>query len=62
MVDPEWGLRIGAENGTSRHLDGAAVDEVRVESVARSPSWIKLCYENQRPDGDRLVSWGTRLR
>lgn len=24
------------------------VDEVRVESVARSPAWIKLCFESQR--------------
>jgi len=26
------------------------IDEVRDESVARSPEWIKLCFENQKPN------------
>ncbi len=30
------------------------IDEVRESMVARSPEWIKLCYENQRAD-QRLV-------
>lgn len=33
------------------------VDEVRVSSVARDSNWLKLCYQNQRPDGDRLVAY-----
>ncbi|MCP4711138.1 MAG: LamG domain-containing protein, partial [Planctomycetes bacterium] len=36
-----------------RYWDGI-IDEVRVESVTRSPNWIKLCYENQKP-GQSLV-------
>lgn len=32
-----------------RSWDGF-LDEVRIENVARSADWIKLCYESQRPD------------
>jgi len=32
----------------ARHFQGA-LDEVRFGSVARSPGWIRLCYENQKP-------------
>lgn len=61
LLGGNWGLRIGGEAPGNRQFTGF-VDEVRIESVARSAAWIKLCYENQRPDGDRLVSWGTRTR
>lgn len=30
------------------------LDEVRISNVERSADWVKLCYENQRPD-QRLV-------
>jgi hypothetical protein len=32
------------------------IDEVRVSARACTPGWVKLCYENQRPD-DRLVQF-----
>lgn len=32
------------------------IDEVRIESRAKSPEWVRLCYMNQRPD-DRLVAF-----
>jgi hypothetical protein len=46
-------LQIGAV-GRADFLKGV-LDEVRVESVPRSASWIRLCYENQRSDG-RIVA------
>ncbi|MBD3242555.1 MAG: DUF2341 domain-containing protein, partial [Chitinivibrionales bacterium] len=58
LSDPEWGLKVGAENGTSRHFHGVTIDEVRVEATARSDDWIRLCYMNQRPD-DSLITLGT---
>ncbi|MFC1586601.1 DUF2341 domain-containing protein, partial [Fibrobacterota bacterium] len=33
--------------GINSNFDGT-IDEVRVSNTARSASWIKLCYENQR--------------
>jgi hypothetical protein len=30
------------------------MDEIRIEGVARSADWIRLCYMNQRSD-DKLV-------
>jgi len=41
------GLYIGANNaGTGREMKGR-IDELRVGDVARSPDWIKACYDNQ---------------
>lgn len=57
--DPEWGLKFGGENATSRQFDGY-YDEVRVDSVARSPDWVRLCYMNQRAD-DSLITLGTEV-
>jgi hypothetical protein len=31
-----------------------SIDEVRILSKVQSPDWVRLCYQNQRPD-DRLV-------
>jgi len=36
-----------------RYMNGV-LDEVRISNTAASPSWIKLCYENQKP-GQTLV-------
>jgi len=33
------------------------IDEIWISSVARSPAWIRLCWENRR-DGQRLVVLG----
>ncbi|MBD3243617.1 MAG: DUF2341 domain-containing protein, partial [Chitinivibrionales bacterium] len=50
MLNSSWELRIGAENAGngSRKLNGF-IDEPRVESLARSAEWIRLCYESQKP-------------
>lgn len=45
-----------ARGDCSRLLNGE-LDEVRVSSVARDSSWLKLCFMNQRPDGDKLVEF-----
>jgi len=47
-------LVFGMGQGDS-FLNGI-LDEVRIEGVARSPDWIRLCYMNQRED-DRVVVW-----
>lgn len=39
-------LRISA-SGATAGMDGF-IDEVRSERTVRSPSWLKLCYENQK--------------
>jgi hypothetical protein len=26
------------------------IDETRISGAARSAAWVKLCYENQKPD------------
>lgn len=45
---------IGAHMSEEYLLVGA-IDELRVHATARSESWMKLAYENQRPDGQTLV-------
>ena len=40
--------------GSYRQYWNGKIDEVRVEKVARSADWIKLCFMNQRED-DKLV-------
>ena len=42
-------------NGTMRYFAGV-LDEVGFASTARSSSWMKFCYENQRPGGG-LISF-----
>ncbi len=37
-------------NGSANYAFGGALDEVRVENVARSSAWTRLSYENQRQD------------
>lgn len=41
-------LRIGRNNATAMETKGS-IDEVRLSSKARGDAWIKLCFENQRP-------------
>jgi hypothetical protein len=56
----EWGpktdadLRIGATDNYGDGFNGS-LDEVRISSSARSPDWIKLSWENQKP-GQTLVT------
>lgn len=37
------------DHGNGRGPFNGILDEVRFESVARSPNWLKLCFENQKP-------------
>jgi hypothetical protein len=45
-------LRIGGI-GAGDYLDGM-LDEIRVSRVPRSESWVRLCYETQRPQAALL--------
>lgn len=48
LPTPTAGLvTIGTSNAGSEPFIGT-IDEVRISSVARSPSWIKACYRNQQ--------------
>ncbi len=54
-VLPSWMATIGAQdNGTYEYFDGL-LDEIRIERVVRSPEWIRLSYENQRPGSSLLT-------
>jgi hypothetical protein len=51
--------RIGAEytsTGITRYFSGS-LDEVRINSVARSEDWFKFAYATQK-DGQTIVKWG----
>ncbi|MBD3347406.1 MAG: DUF2341 domain-containing protein, partial [Chitinivibrionales bacterium] len=48
-------LFIGHEY-TNRYFNGT-IDEVRIETVARSSDWIKMCYENQRA-AEQIIHYG----
>ena len=51
----ELDMHIGREAG-SRYFDGI-MDEVRVSNIARSPIWLRACYDNQAGIED-FVSYG----
>ena len=42
-----YDLYIGCQSGNEANFKGV-VDEIIISSVQRDPSWIKLCYENQK--------------
>lgn len=48
-------LWIGSNDNSNFCTDGI-IDEVRIEGVARSSDWIRLCYMNQRTD-DKLTQF-----
>ncbi|MDA3924940.1 MAG: hypothetical protein PF904_09610 [Kiritimatiellae bacterium] len=48
--DDKLSLRIGSDD-ESKSFKGI-LDETRIESVVRSPDWIKACYDSQREAGD----------
>jgi hypothetical protein len=54
----------GRDSGGGEDVDRfhGSLDEVRVSAVARSPEWIKLSYENQKPGGRLLVHEGFETR
>jgi hypothetical protein len=51
--DNEVTIGAGDNGDMSEHFDGK-IDEARASGVARSRSWIRLCYENQKI-GSNLV-------
>ncbi len=53
---------IGANDSTPAERINGLLDEIRLEKVARSADWIKLCYQNQKPnqvlvDADDYSKW-----
>ncbi len=52
-------VRIGASNDLVRMMNGS-IDEVVISLVQRSPDWLKLSYETQKP-GATAVVFGTTL-
>jgi hypothetical protein len=62
-VNPINYTRMGADTYLGIHGNGKTgfnfigqIDEVRVNSTAVSPDWIKLCYMNQKEE-DALLRW-----
>jgi hypothetical protein len=53
-VNPNSSDQILSLGGRPGELVSGTMDEVRIENIARSSDWIKLCYMNQKSD-DRLV-------
>lgn len=51
-------LLIGAKNTTENPIDvfHGIIDEVRISNTGRSDNWIKLCFENQKPN-QKLLSF-----
>jgi len=41
-------LHIGTRDTELSHFFEGIIDEARVSHVARSASWVKMCYENQK--------------
>ncbi len=50
-------LMIGKANYGTNPFKGF-IDEVRVEKIARDSNWIRLCFENQGPGQNFIVSTG----
>ncbi|MBD3420659.1 MAG: hypothetical protein GF398_11130 [Chitinivibrionales bacterium] len=50
-LQSEFPLYLGAgfENGNLHTFLRGEMDEVRVEHVARSRNWLRICYESQKP-------------
>jgi hypothetical protein len=53
-VNPNSSNQILSLGGRPGELVSGTMDEVRIENIARSADWIKLCYMNQKSD-DQLV-------
>jgi hypothetical protein len=57
-VDVHIGVQSGASpSGTYTRYWNGLLDEVRVQSRARSVDWVKLEYANQRPAGQNLAAY-----
>ena len=53
-VNPNSSDQILSLGGRPGELVSGTMDEVRIENIARSADWIKLCYMNQKSE-DQLV-------
>ena len=57
-VQVHIGVQSGASpSGTFTRYWNGSLDEIRLQSRARSANWIKLEYANQRPAGQNLVAF-----
>jgi hypothetical protein len=45
-----YDLVIGRQSDDQSQWFDGIIDESRVEGIARSAGWNKLCYQNQRSD------------
>jgi hypothetical protein len=52
---------VGSEDDLRANFFDGYLDEVRTQRIGRNESWIRLCYENQRPD-QRLIEIGKDSR
>jgi len=52
-TDQDVPLYIGVSNVEGRYPFGGKIDEARLSNLARSPQWIKACYEYER-DASKL--------
>jgi hypothetical protein len=46
---------IGKLQGSPEQRFNGVIDEVRISRVARGNDWLRLCYENQRPNSAFIV-------
>lgn len=58
MLNPNWGLKMGAENTSGSFKYHGLLDEVRVDTVARSADYLRLSYQNQRQYQNVAVVYG----
>ncbi len=49
-------VTLGVHAQKDRLFYTGMMDEVTFSAKPRSASWIKLCYENERPEGQSLVT------
>jgi len=49
-VNRLFDVNIGRNDERPEQTFDGRIDEARISAAARSADWIKLSYENQRPD------------
>jgi hypothetical protein len=54
-VNPNSSDQILSLGGRLGELVSGTMDEVRIENIARSSDWVKLCYMNQKIDNQLVV-------
>jgi len=62
-TDRSFDVNIGRDpsqaGGAASYYLGAVIDEVTISNVARSPDWIKLSFETQKPGATAVVKGAT---